>query len=144
VERGEGRHINRQQTALAKTTTLRTIMGLLVPRGWADSVRGAAYRRSGDRIGIVRLGIAQSPEGRRIFSNAMSVLENLEMGAFARAVTGNRSCLIWEPRWFDAFSLRLRERLRQTGWDVVRLVSNKWFGHGGVLLMGTPQSVVAG
>ena len=33
---------------------------------------------------IVRLGIAQSPEGRRIFPR-MSVLENLELGAFARA-----------------------------------------------------------
>src|SRR4030095_7027631 len=65
-----------------KTTTLRTILGAVRPsRGTVtfngQRVDGLATDR------IVRLGIAQSPEGRRIFPR-MTVLEKLEMGAFAR------------------------------------------------------------
>jgi branched-chain amino acid transport system ATP-binding protein len=66
-----------------KTTTLRTISGLLRPR--AGSVTFA-----GERIDhvpaheIVEKGVAQSPEGRRIFPR-MSVMENLELGAFTRS-----------------------------------------------------------
>ncbi len=65
-----------------KTTTLRTISGLLRPS--AGQVR---FR--GDRIDavpahkIVSLGLAHSPEGRRIFPQ-MTVEENLRLGAFAR------------------------------------------------------------
>ena len=65
-----------------KTTTLRTIMGLLKPRQGEITLDG--QRIDGlptDRL--VRLGIAQAPEGRRIFPR-MSVLENLEMGTFSR------------------------------------------------------------
>ena len=66
-----------------KTTTLRTILGAVRPAQGAVTFNG--QRVDGlatDRI--VRLGIAQSPEGRRIFPR-MTVMENLEMGAFARA-----------------------------------------------------------
>lgn len=65
-----------------KSTTLRTISGLLTPREGVISFRG-------ENIGglpaheIVRRGISQVPEGRRIFAE-MSVQENLEMGAFIR------------------------------------------------------------
>jgi branched-chain amino acid transport system ATP-binding protein len=65
-----------------KSTTLRTISGLLRPR--TGSLRFAGkdiVRESSQRI--VRLGIAQAPEGRQLFSR-MTVLENLEMGAFQR------------------------------------------------------------
>jgi len=65
-----------------KTTTLKTVIGLLKPRQGTITLSG--QRIDGlppDRI--VRLGIAQSPEGRRIFPR-MSVRENLEMGAFIR------------------------------------------------------------
>ncbi len=65
-----------------KSTTLRTISGLLRPR--AGSLRFAGRdigRESAQRI--VGLGIAQAPEGRQLFSR-MTVLENLEMGAFQR------------------------------------------------------------
>src|SRR4030095_12744249 len=66
-----------------KTTTLRTILGTVRPRRGTGSFNGQRLDTlATDRI--VRLGIAQSPEGRRIFSR-MSVLENLELGAFARA-----------------------------------------------------------
>jgi branched-chain amino acid transport system ATP-binding protein len=66
-----------------KTTTLRTISGLV------RAARG--HVRLGDREitatipdEIVRLGVVQVPEGRRIFPR-MSVLENLELGAYARS-----------------------------------------------------------
>ena len=66
-----------------KTTTLRTVSGLLKPTSGSVLLRG-------DRIDsmpahqIVNLGIAQSPEGRRIFPR-MTIGENLELGAFSRS-----------------------------------------------------------
>ena len=93
-----------------KTTTLRTILGTVRPR------RGTV-RFNGQRLDtlttdrIVRLGIAQSPEGRRIFPR-MTVLENLELGAFARR---DREAIA--PDLERAFTLfpRLRERSAQKG-----------------------------
>ena len=65
-----------------KSTTLRTISGLLRPRQGEIWLRG--QRIDGRRPHeIVALGVCQSPEGRRVFAR-MSVQENLEMGAFAR------------------------------------------------------------
>ena len=65
-----------------KTTTLRTILGLVKARRGTVTFKGQPlHTLATDRI--VRLGIAQSPEGRRIFPR-MTVLENLELGAFAR------------------------------------------------------------
>jgi branched-chain amino acid transport system ATP-binding protein len=69
-----------------KSTTLRSISGLTPPRT-------GSIRLAGDEISllppqeIVRLGISQSPEGRRCFSR-MTVRENLELGAFLRRDTG--------------------------------------------------------
>src|SRR3954453_3025874 len=65
-----------------KSTTLRTISGQLRPRQGQVRLRG---ERIDNRPAheIVRLGVCQSPEGRRVFSR-MSVHENLEMGAFSR------------------------------------------------------------
>jgi branched-chain amino acid transport system ATP-binding protein len=63
-----------------KTTTLRTISGQLQPRGGAIFFEGARI----DKVPahqIVGLGIGHSPEGRRVFPR-MSVLENLQMGAY--------------------------------------------------------------
>ncbi len=65
-----------------KSTTLRTISGLMHPRQGRialeshDVTETPAHR-------LVRLGIGHAPEGRRIFSR-MSVLENLQMGAYSR------------------------------------------------------------
>lgn len=68
-----------------KTTTLKTISGLLRPRQgeiWLEGQRidGLPAHR------IVEKGIGQSPEGRKIFAR-LTVLENLEMGAFSRKDT---------------------------------------------------------
>jgi len=93
-----------------KTTTLKTILGTVRPRRGTVSFNGQALNAlSTDRI--VRLGIAQSPEGRRIFPR-MSVLENLELGAFARADRDGIAADL--DRVFGLFP-RLRERVGQKG-----------------------------
>ena len=65
-----------------KSTALRTISGLLRPRRGSMRFAGEDLLRASSQR-IVRLGIAQAPEGRQLFSR-MTVLENLEMGAFQR------------------------------------------------------------
>jgi branched-chain amino acid transport system ATP-binding protein len=65
-----------------KSTTLRTISGLLRARKGEVRYEGRDLARRSAQ-GIVKDGIAQSPEGRQLFSR-MTVLENLEMGAFQR------------------------------------------------------------
>src|SRR5438552_4329369 len=93
-----------------KTTTLRTILGTARARRGTVSFDGR--RIDGlqtDRI--VRLGIAQSPEGRRIFPR-MTVLENLELGAFSRTDPENIPQDL--ERALGLFP-RLRERLSQKG-----------------------------
>ena len=65
-----------------KSTTLRTISGLLRPRKGTVRFQDRDISRLSAQ-GIVKQGIAQSPEGRQLFAR-MTVLENLEMGAFQR------------------------------------------------------------
>jgi branched-chain amino acid transport system ATP-binding protein len=60
---------------------------------------------------IARLGIAQSPEGRRIFA-PMTVLENLELGAFSRA---DRAAIPRDLERILTLFPRLRDRLQQKG-----------------------------
>ena len=93
-----------------KSTTLKTISGLLRPRQGEITF-------DGERIdgvsahGIVGKGICQAPEGRRIFPR-MTVLENLEMGAFQRSKGPEL-----ENDFERVYSLfpRLKERLTQNG-----------------------------
>ena len=65
-----------------KSTTLRSINGLNRPREGRIRFRDKDITSEAAHT-IVRMGISQSPEGRRLFPR-MSVLENLEMGAFQR------------------------------------------------------------
>jgi branched-chain amino acid transport system ATP-binding protein len=65
-----------------KSTTLRSINGLNQPKEGSIVFRGKDITRTAPHH-IVGMGISQSPEGRRLFPR-MSVLENLEMGAFQR------------------------------------------------------------
>jgi branched-chain amino acid transport system ATP-binding protein len=65
-----------------KTTTLRTISGLLRPSGGSIAFQGKPIHSTAAHD-IVALGIAHSPEGRRIFPR-LTVEENLVLGAFAR------------------------------------------------------------
>ncbi len=65
-----------------KTTLMRTLSGLLSPKSGSIKFDGQEITRLGaDRI--VRLGISQSPEGRRVFG-VLTVAENLHMGGFTR------------------------------------------------------------
>jgi branched-chain amino acid transport system ATP-binding protein len=66
-----------------KSTTLRSINGLNAPREGRIVFQGKDITRRPPHE-IVGMGISQSPEGRRLFPH-MSVLENLEMGAFQRS-----------------------------------------------------------
>ena len=65
-----------------KSTTLRTISGLLEPKTGSVSFNGENLTGL-EGHEVVAKGICQSPEGRRIFQG-MTVLENLELGAFLR------------------------------------------------------------
>ena len=65
-----------------KSTTLRSINGLNQPRRGSIHFQGKEITNAPPHK-IVKMGIAQSPEGRRLFPR-MSVFENLQMGAFQR------------------------------------------------------------
>jgi branched-chain amino acid transport system ATP-binding protein len=91
-----------------KTTTLRSISGIVPPR------TGRIFYQGQDITGlpghlVAAMGIAHSPEGRRIFPR-MTVLENLEMGAFTRRdAAGIRADI---DRVYELFP-RLQERAKQ-------------------------------
>ena len=63
-----------------KTTTLHSISGLVRPRSGAIKLSGQVISDKPAHV-VAGMGVAQSPEGRRIF-NRMSVMENLELGAY--------------------------------------------------------------
>jgi branched-chain amino acid transport system ATP-binding protein len=91
-----------------KSTTLRSINGLNHPRRGRISFQGDDITHAPPHT-IVQRGVAQSPEGRRLFPR-MSVLENLEMGAFQRT---DRSAIKEDiDRVFTLFP-RLAERRTQ-------------------------------
>jgi branched-chain amino acid transport system ATP-binding protein len=91
-----------------KSTTLRAINGLSRPRQGSIRFEGRDITTSTPHR-IVKGGIAQSPEGRRLFPR-MSVTENLEMGAFQRTDRENFSGDM--DRVFELFP-RLHERRTQ-------------------------------
>ncbi len=70
-----------------KTTTLRSINGLNHPRRGKIVFQGNDITKTPAHE-VVKRGISQSPEGRKLFSR-MSVVENLEMGAFQRTDRAN-------------------------------------------------------
>jgi branched-chain amino acid transport system ATP-binding protein len=91
-----------------KTTTMKTIFGLVHPRkGFVEFENQRIDQRlPGD---IVRLGMALVPEARRIFPR-MTVLENLEMGAFIRK---NRKEIREDIDHICQIFPRIKERLKQ-------------------------------
>jgi branched-chain amino acid transport system ATP-binding protein len=93
-----------------KTTTLKTISGVLRSRAGGILLDGRPIHRMPAHE-IVRLGVSQAPEGRRIFSR-MTVLENLEMGAFART---DRAGIVTDLERVLTLFPRLRERVAQKG-----------------------------
>lgn len=94
-----------------KSTTLRTISGLLKPRQGQILLKGQRIDTLPPHE-IVKLGVAQAPEGRRIFPR-LTVLENLEMGAFLHNTRSPEYQADLE-RVLTLFP-RLRERVSQKG-----------------------------
>jgi len=90
-----------------KSTLLRTISGLLKPRSGSIKFQGADIAGDAPHK-VVQMGISQSPEGRRIFTN-MSVMENLQLGAYTRKDAGIQDDLDEVMRRFP----RLKERIKQ-------------------------------
>ena len=91
-----------------KTTTLRSIHGILPPREGRIVFRGEEIQGV-PAHDMIEKGISQSPEGRKIF-HRMTVLENLEMGAYHR--NDRREIQEDMTRVFDLFP-RLKERVKQ-------------------------------
>jgi branched-chain amino acid transport system ATP-binding protein len=91
-----------------KSTTLNTVCGILHPRRGTIHLEGEAIHEMPPHE-IVMRGVAQAPEGRRVFGR-LNVTENLEMGAFARKdKEGIKRDM---ERVFTLFP-RLKERARQ-------------------------------
>ncbi|HHS96833.1 MAG TPA: ABC transporter ATP-binding protein [Chloroflexi bacterium] len=93
-----------------KSTTLRTISGLLYPD------KGKIVYDGVDLVGkeadaIVRMGVIHVPEGRRIFA-PLTVRENLEMGAYTRK---DKKEIEETMEWVFELFPRLKERAEQTG-----------------------------
>jgi branched-chain amino acid transport system ATP-binding protein len=107
VERGEVVTLIGSNGA-GKTTTLRSINGVLPPREGTIVFDGEEIQGTAAHDMSLK-GIAQSPEGRRIF-HRMTVLENLEMGAYHRK---DRAGIHEDmERVFELFP-RLKERVKQ-------------------------------
>jgi branched-chain amino acid transport system ATP-binding protein len=141
VERGEIVTLIGSNGA-GKSTTLKTISGLLAPRTGTISLEGKqisgvpAHR-------VAAMGVAQSPEGRRVFPR-MTVLENLRMGAF---VNGKADPADLE-RVFGLFP-RLKERVAQKagtlsgGEQQMLAIGRALMAHPSVLLLDEPSMGLA-
>ena len=123
-----------------KSTTLKTISGLLRPRQGTVKLRGESINNVPAHQ-IVRRGICQSPEGRHVFPR-LSVDENLAMGAFIHNDT--KQVAIDRERVLDLFP-RLRERLRQKagtlsgGEQQMLAIGRAMMGRPTVLLLDEPS-----
>jgi branched-chain amino acid transport system ATP-binding protein len=127
-----------------KSTTLRSISGLTPPRT-------GSIRLAGEEIGllppqeIVRLGICQSPEGRKCFQR-MTVRENLELGAFLRRDSASIKNDL--ERVFELFP-RLKERETQKagtmsgGEQQMLAIGRALMGEPKVLLLDEPSMGIA-
>lgn len=91
-----------------KTTTLRTISGLLQPRKGSIVFEGTEISGSPAHA-IAGMGIAHVPEGRRVFPE-MTVLENLELGAYLRK---DQDRIKKDLQWVFELFPRLSERKKQ-------------------------------
>lgn len=93
-----------------KTTLLRTISGLIKAKSGSIAFDGKELSTLPPHE-IVKLGVAQSPEGRMIFSN-LTVQENLKMGAYLRT---DADGIEKDMEYVFAIFPRLKERIAQAG-----------------------------
>jgi branched-chain amino acid transport system ATP-binding protein len=121
-----------------KTTTLKTISGLIRPRTGTITLNGEVISNKPAHL-VAGMGIAQSPEGRRIF-NRMSVMENLELGAYTRGRPDPEDL----ERVFLLFP-RLKERIGQKagtmsgGEQQMLAIGRALMAHPKVLLLDEPS-----
>ena len=95
--------------ASGKSTTMKTILGIVKPKTGTVTYDGATINEMATAERVKR-GIAPVPEARRLFPR-MTVLENLEMGAFTRSDTSEIESDM--ERVFSLFP-RVKERLKQS------------------------------
>nr|WP_303648685.1 ABC transporter ATP-binding protein [Haloarchaeobius litoreus] len=102
------------RNGVGKTTTLRSIVGVVQPTAGEIRFRGEDITESSSEA-VARDGIGFVPEERRVFPG-LTVTENLKMGRFGGADTAHRRSVedIWE---LDAFE-NLRERKHSRGTDL--------------------------
>jgi branched-chain amino acid transport system ATP-binding protein len=122
-----------------KTTILKTISGLLHPRQGRVEFQGKDISRTPAHE-LVRQGIGHAPEARRIFSR-LTVLENLQMGAFTRPSSEIGADL---DHVYELFP-RLRERATQRGGSLsggeqqMLAIGRALMAHPKVLLLDEPS-----
>ncbi|MFZ5644304.1 MAG: ABC transporter ATP-binding protein [Bacillota bacterium] len=90
-----------------KSTTLRSLSGVVKAQEGTISFKGSILNKI-PSYKIVELGVSQVPEGRRVFTR-LTVMENLEMGAYTRKDSGIKNTIEEVFEWFP----RLRERKGQ-------------------------------
>jgi len=127
-----------------KSTTLKTISGLLRPRQGHIRLTGEDLSQYKPHE-IVEKGIIQVPEGRRVFAR-LTVLENLEMGAFTRS---DRAGMQNDLEYIFELFPRLKERRNQVagtlsgGEQQMLAIGRALMGRPRVLLMDEPSMGLA-